>query len=354
MGLPMSAELIIDGIKINKASRCYVIAEVGHNHQGSLEKCKEIFKAAKECGAHAVKLQKRDNRALFTEAMYNQAYNSENAYGPTYGTHREALEFGKDEYVELKKFCKELGITFFSTAFDFNSADFLHALDMPAYKMASGDLKSIPLLKHVAKLGKPMVISTGGGTWEDIQRAYDAIIPINSQLSILQCTAAYPADFSHLDLRVIERMQERFPKAVVGWSSHDSGIAMALGAYMLGARVIEKHFTLNRTWKGTDHAFSLEPVGMKKMVRDLNRLYDALGDGEKKVYEEEKAPLVKMGKKLVITQNLPEGHTLSEKDITLKSPGDGVPPYELEKFLGKKLSKNVSKDQALTFNDIFG
>ena len=184
---------------------------------------------------------------------------------------------------------------FFATAFDMASADFLESLNVPAYKIASGDLKSVPLLKHVASFGKPMIVSTGGALLEDVQRAYDAIMPINPQLAILQCTAGYPAAFEELDLRVISTYRERFPDAVIGFSSHDNGIAMPVAAYMLGARIVEKHFTLNRAMKGTDHAFSLEPVGLRKMVRDLDRTFKAMGDGTKKVYDSERAPIVEDG-----------------------------------------------------------
>ncbi len=190
---------------------CYVIAEIGHNHQGKLELAKEMFKAAKECGADAVKLQKRDNRGLFTAAGYNKPYDNPNSFGATYGEHREALEFGEAEYKELQAYATEIGVTMFATAFDFSSADFLEKFDMPAYKMASGDLKNIPLLTHVAKFQKPMIISTGGGTMEDVNRAYDAIMPINQQLCILQCTAGYPAEFNELNLSVITTFRERFP-----------------------------------------------------------------------------------------------------------------------------------------------
>src|SRR5690606_9130322 len=262
----------------------YVIAEIGHNHQGDLEKCKQLFKAAAECGAQAVKLQKRDNRALFTREMYDSPYNSENAYAESYGLHREALEFGRDEYLELKRYAKELGVTFFSTAFDHKSADFLAELDMPAYKIASGDLTNIPLIKYVAEIGKPVVLSTGGGTMEDAQRAYEAIMPINPNVCIMQCTSGYPPEWSELNLRVIETFRQSFPDIVIGFSAHDNGIAMPLVAYMLGARMIEKHFTLNRAWKGTDQAFSLEPAGLRKMIRDLERTQIALGHGKKQSY----------------------------------------------------------------------
>ena len=235
----------------------YVIAEIGHNHQGDLEKCKQLFKAAVEAGASAVKLQKRDNRALFTKEMYDSPYNSENAYAPTYGAHRDRLEFDEEDYRELQRYAKELNILFFSTAFDFPSADFLENLDMPAFKIASGDLTNTPLLKYVASFGKPMIISTGGGVMENVRRAYDTIMPLNTNLCIMQCTSGYPPAYEELNLRVIETFRREFPDIVIGFSAHDSGIAMPLVGYMLGARIFEKHFTLNRTWKGTDQAFSL-------------------------------------------------------------------------------------------------
>jgi N-acetylneuraminate synthase/sialic acid synthase len=328
---------------------CYVIAEIGHNHQGSVEKAHELFREAKLAGANAVKLQKRDNRALYTQAAYDRPYDNENSFGATYGEHREFLEFGLPEYRDLQAYAKEIGIDFFATAFDVASADFLQSLDVPAFKIASGDVKSTPLLEHVARFGKPMIISTGGALVEDVQRAYDTIMAINPQLGILQCTAGYPAAFEELDLRVIVQYRERFPGAVIGFSGHDSGIAMPLAAYVLGARIVEKHFTLNRAMKGTDHAFSLEPVGLRKMVRDLQRTHRALGDGRKKIYESERAPIVKMGKSLVVARDLPAGHVLTMGDIVMKSPGGGIPPYDLQNVLGRVTLKALHTDDFLSF-----
>ena len=144
--------------EIGDDSKCYVIAEIGHNHQGSVEKARELFREAKLAGAHAVKLQKRDNRGLYTRAAYHKPYDNENSFGSTYGEHREFLEFGVNEYLELQSYAAELGVDFFATAFDLASADFLHALDVPAYKVASGDLNSTPLLRHVASFGKPIFV----------------------------------------------------------------------------------------------------------------------------------------------------------------------------------------------------
>lgn len=350
----MARTLKIGSHDIGDDTSCYVIAEVGHNHQGSVKTCMELFKAAKEAGAHAVKLQKRHNRSLYTKAMYDKPYDNENSYGPTYGAHREALEFGEAEYRELQQYCRELDVDFFATAFDFHSADFLEALGMPAYKIASGDLRNTPLLRHVAKFGKPMIVSTGGGTADDVRRAHDTVMEHNQQLCILQCTAGYPCEYELLDLRVIETFRQMFPNVVVGFSGHDNGIAMAVAAYVLGARVLEKHFTLNRAWRGTDHAFSLEPVGLRKMVRDLERTRVALGDGQKKVYPSEASPIMKMGKKLVAARALPAGHVLTREDLALKSPGDGLPPYELEKVIGLELSMPVNEDDEITFHVLKG
>ncbi|HRQ22144.1 MAG TPA: N-acetylneuraminate synthase family protein [Anaerolineales bacterium] len=348
----MTRTFRIKDLTINDDSDCFVIAEIGNNHQGDLQKAKDLFKAAKECGVDAVKLQKRDNKSLLTKAAYDKPYENENSFGATYGEHREALEFGRYEYEELAKYAKELGLVFFSTAFDMKSADFLAELDMPLYKIASGDLKNIPLMKHVAKIGKPMIISTGGGTMEDVQRAYDAIMPINTQLAILQCTASYPAEPQDLNLRVISTYREKFPDVVIGLSDHENGIAMALAAYVLGSRIVEQHFTLNHTWKGTDHAFSLEPIGMRKLVRDLRRVRVALGDGEKRIYPSEVNPIHKMGKKLVAARDLKAGHVLTREDIAAKSPSDGIPPYELDTVIGRTLTKDLLEDENFAFENL--
>ena len=345
----MAGTLRIGRHDIGDHTPCYVIAEIGHNHQGSLEKARELFREAKQAGAHAVKLQKRDNRGLYTRAAYGKPYDNENSFGSTYGEHREFLELGAREYRALQAYADELQIDFFSTAFDVASADFLEGIGVVAYKIASGDIRSTPLLQHVARFGKPMILSTGGARIEDVQRAYEAVMPINPQLAILQCTAGYPASFEELDLRVIGQYRERFPGAVIGFSGHDNGIAMPVAAYVLGARIVEKHFTLNRAMKGTDHAFSLEPVGLRKMVRDLERTYKALGDGVKKIHDSEKAPIIKMGKSLVIARDLPAGHVLAADDIVMKSPGGGIPPYELKKVIGRVTLAPVYEDDFLSF-----
>ena len=349
-GDPGGRRLRVAETLIEDAGDCFVVAEIGHNHQGSLERAVELLRAAADCGADAVKLQKRDNRTLYTADYFSRPYDHENSFGATYGEHREFLEFGRDEYLELKRVAAELGLVFLATPFDMPSVDFLADLDLPAYKVASADLLNTPLLKHVAQIGKPVIVSTGAARFDDVRLAYETVASINSQVALLQCTASYPPAWEEIDLRVVETYRREFPEAVIGLSSHDSGIAMALAAYVLGARIVEKHFTLNRAMKGTDHRFSLEPQGLQKLVRDLRRARIALGDGKKRMYPSEAEPSVKMGKKLVAASALEPGHVLRPEDIAAKSPGDGLPPYEVDRFVGRRLRYPVPADSALTFD----
>ena len=343
--------LTIQDVSISDESRCFVIAEIGHNHQGNVDTAKKMIKAAVDAGASAVKLQKRDNRSLFTSAYYDRPYNSENSFGDTYGEHREFLEFNHDQYKELQDYSNELRTIFFATAFDFKSADFLQDLNVPAFKVASGDLKNLPLINYLADIGKPLIISTGGGTQEDIDRVVESLESKNAQYSILQCTAGYPPAWNELNLGVITTLRNKYPNPVIGFSSHDNGIAMSVAAYALGARIVEKHFTLNRTFKGTDHAFSLEPQGLGKLVRDLDRLHIALGDVIKNQYQSEFDPLQKMGKKIVASKALAKGTVLSALDFEFKSPGDGLPPWMIQNIVGKTLTRNLNYEDAISETD---
>ncbi len=290
----MTRSLAIAGRLIDDDSAPYVIAELGHNHGGSLATARAMVEAAARAGADAVKLQKRENRTLYTQAAYDHPYTSEHSFGATYGAHREALEINSHQYVELAGLAFLEGVTLFSTAFDEPSANELMRLGVPAFKLASSDLVNLPLLRHVASFGKPLIVSTGGSDQAAVDRAVNAIWPINQQLALLQCTAVYPAPAELLNLRVITTYRERYPELIIGLSSHYSGISDVVAAYVLGARVFEKHFTLDRTSKGSDHAFSLEPRGFAKMVSYLRKARAMLGDGVKTCLPEEQGMIDKM------------------------------------------------------------
>lgn len=336
---------------INKDSHCFIIAEVGHNHGGSIDTAKELILEAKRCGADAVKLQKRENKSLFTKTFYNKPYENENSYGATYGEHREFLELSYKEYEELVDFCNKNNIIFFATAFDPFSAAFLQSINVPCFKVASADLTNTPLITQLIEYNKPLIISTGGGLIDDIDRVVK-IVDGKVDYALLHCIATYPNKPEEMNLRFIKTMQRRYPNAIVGLSDHYNGIVMAEAAYMLGARIIEKHFTMNHTWKGTDHPLSLEPQGMFKMVRDIRRLHTALGDGEKKVLPNEKKAIEKMGKSLYAAANLPEGHIISYMDIDTKTPGGFIPPYQMNDVIGKCLLKSIKEEEPFKWENL--
>ena len=329
---------------VSSEGPCFVIAEIGHNHQGDLEKAKKLIRVAAAMGANAVKFQKRDNRSLFTKEMYNKPYDNPNSYGATYGEHREFLEFGLEETRELMRCAQAHDVEFMSTPFDVPSVDFLEALGVTAYKMASGDLSNTPLLTYVAKLGKPMFVSTGAASLDEVRTSYEAMAKHNDRICLLHCTAAYPAEYDTLNLKAIVTMKKEFPEAIIGYSGHDIGILAPALAYMLGATVIEKHFTLNRAWKGTDHKFSLEPTGLHKMCRDLHRVDISLGDGDKQVQDFEWEAREKMGKSLYAARDLPAGIVVTESDVLVKSPGGGIPPAEIDTIVGHVLTVAVNEE----------
>jgi N-acetylneuraminate synthase/sialic acid synthase len=337
---------------VSENGPCYVIAEIGHNHQGKLDNALRMIDIAASCGVQAVKFQKRDNKTLYTRQMYEKPYDNENSYGATYGEHREFLEFGWNEYVELKAFAESKNVEFMSTAFDFKSVDFLEKLGVTSYKVASADVTNTPLLEYIAKLGKPMFVSTGAATLDEIKLAYDAIVKHNDRLCLMHCIAGYPTEYHNLNLRVIETLKREFPLAVPGYSGHDNGILAGVIAYMLGAKVIEKHFTLNRSWKGTDHKFSLEPEGLRKQIRDLRRVDMSLGDGVRKLYDFEVEPKKKMGKGLYAARPLKAGAVIGPDDVALMTPTNGTPPYMLDKVVGKKLKADLDEQAPISLDSL--
>ena len=322
----------------------YLIAEIGHNHQGNLKKAFELFKEAKLAGANAVKLQKRENKKLYTNDFYNKSYDHKNSYGDTYGEHRDKLEFGESQYKELKDYAKEIDIDFFATPFDIWSLEFLEKLEMPFYKLASADLTNHPLQVEVAKLKKQIIMSTGGGNLDQVKRAKENINNFHNDLIILHCTAAYPSPIEDMNLNVIKTFKENFSNNVIGLSDHENGIDAAPIAYLLGARVFEKHFTLDRSSKGTDHSFSLEPQGLSKLSRNLRRIPILLGSAEKKLLKNEIIPLSKMLKSIVASKELKKNTVLNINHLSFKSPGGGITPDLVNKIIGKKIKRDLNID----------
>lgn len=353
-GLKMSTHKTISFGRstISTKGPCYVIAEIGHNHQGDFETALKMIKVVASCGVQAVKFQKRDNKSLYIKAMYNKPYDNENSYGETYGEHREYLEFGWDEYVELKRCAEENGVEFIVTPFDVKSVDFLEELGVTSYKVASGDITNTPLLEYIAKLGKPMFLSTGAASLEEVRIAYETVHRHNDQICLMHCTAGYPTEYHDLNLKVIETLKKEFQEVIVGYSGHDNGILAVVIASMFGATVVEKHFTLNHSWKGTDHKFSLEPEGLRKQVRDLRRVDILLGDGKKVLQDFEKDARIKMGKGIYTSRPLSAGTIIGLEDVCFKSPANGTPPYLIGNIIGRRLKNTLEEEAAISLEHL--
>lgn len=328
----------------------FIIAEVGQNHQGSLEnaiKYVEIFSAL---GADAVKFQSRNNKYLFDQEAYNKKYESENAFADIYGEHREKLELKAGEVKELRNYCKKKNVLFMSTPFDEPSLELLLEIDVDIIKIASFDLGNLPLINRIGKSKKPVVISIGGGKEDQILDSVEILRSNNCEISILHCVSEYPCEFNRLGLENIKNLIEKFPDCTIGSSDHFNGILSGPVAYMLGARVFEKHVTLNRAWKGTDHSFALEPDGFRKFVRDIERTPAMLKQKDKKDLGKEPV-FIKLGKSLVSNIDLKKGDVLTLENLSGKIFNDQhIPVRQSNEVIGKKLNSDLKKGEPIKFD----
>ncbi|MBI2024335.1 N-acetylneuraminate synthase family protein [Candidatus Giovannonibacteria bacterium] len=337
---------------IGEGEPCFIIAEAGLNHNGDSEIAKKLILNAKECGADAIKFQKRNIEDILVKKALDAPYDSPNAFAPTYGEHRNKLELSKEIWLDLKKFADENKIIFFASPWDIKSADFLEDLGVPLYKIASADLTNLPLLEHLAKKGKPLILSTGMSTLEEVDEAVNLILKFNQQLILMHCVSDYPCEDDKVNLRMISTLIERY-KLPVGYSGHESGIAIPVAARALGAVAIEKHFTLSRAMKGSDHAGSLEPEGLRRLVKYIRKNVEpALGDGIKKFTEMERKMRIKLAKSLASTCPIPQGTLISADMLTIKGPGDGLKPSMANQVIGKIAKNQILADQIIKEDDI--
>lgn len=269
---------------------CYIIAEIGINHNGSVEIAKKLIDAAVECGCDAVKFQKRTIEVVYTPEEL--ARPRENPFGPTNGDLKRGLEFGYEEYSEIDSYCKARGIDWFASCWDEESVDFIEQFDPPCFKIASACLTDDNLLRHHRKYGKPIILSTGMSDMALIEHAVNVLG--KEDLIILHCTSTYPSKPEELNLKGIKVLKERYPTVPIGYSGHEVGLATTIAAAILGACVIERHITLDRSMWGSDQAASVEPHGFKRMIRDIRVIESAMGDGIIKIYDSEKPIIDKL------------------------------------------------------------
>ena len=274
---------------IAQGNEPYIIAEIGINHSGSLETCKKLIDASKEAGCDAVKFQKRTVDVVYTKEEL--AKSRENPFGATNGDLKRGLEFGKDEYQEIARHCKKLGLDWFSSCWDEGSVDFMEQFEPVCYKIASASLTDDNLLRHHRKTGRPIILSTGMSTAEQIDHAVK-VLGLDD-LIIMHCTSTYPSKPEELNLAYIGKLMDKYP-VPIGYSGHEVGLATTFAAAVLGACVIERHITLDRAMWGSDQAASVEPQGFSRLVRDIREHRVALGDGVKTVYPSEKPIIDKL------------------------------------------------------------
>lgn len=269
---------------VGESESPFIIAEIGNNHNGSLELALKLIKIAKEIGVDAVKFQVKDIEKAFPKELLDAPYVNDNSFGKTYREHKIALEFSEDQLNQIYDYAKNIGIICFSTPFDTNSVALLERIENPFYKISSFHVTDYDLIQSICKTGKPIIMSTGMSTLEEIDKSVELIKKHIDQFALLHCTSCYPTEDKDINLRVIPTLKNRY-NCPIGYSGHERGVAISTSAIALGACIIERHFTLDRTMKGPDHASSVEPSGMSFIVNRAKRMFEAMGNPNKIVLD---------------------------------------------------------------------
>ena len=329
-----------------------VIAEVGQNHQGSLELAKKYVEEFSKKGADIIKFQVRDNKKLFSKEAYNKTYDSENSFGTTYGQHREKLELNFKELKIIRNECKKKNLYFMITPFDENSLKLVSKLNVDIIKIASFDLGNIPFINLISKQKKIVAISTGGGNSKEIGVSLKVLAKNKVKTILLHCVSEYPCPHDRLGLENISLLKKKYPKCTIGLSDHFNGILSGPIAYIQGARVFEKHVTLNRAWKGTDHSFALEPEGFRKFVRDIHRSPEMLKSKKQKLIGKEPV-FIKLGKSLIAKKNIKKGEKITMESLSGKIfEKNLILVRYAHKVIGKKTKVQISKNDPILFKHL--
>ena len=339
----------------------YFVADIAANHDGDLNRAYKLIEMAKEAGADAVKFQNfraptivsRKGFSSFTQQLSHQASWKKSVY--------EVYEDASVPYdwtPKIKEKCDEVGIEYFTSPYDFESVDRVDPY-LNVYKIGSGDITWLEIIEYIAQKGKPVMIACGASTMQDVVRAMNTLQSITDEIVLMQCNTNYtanPENFKYINLRVLNTFKARFPDVILGLSDHTHGHATVLGAIALGARVFEKHFTDDNDREGPDHKFAMNPKSWREMVDRANELHLALGDGVKRIEDNEIDTSFIQRRGLRYTTNLAAGHVVTAEDLFPLRPiaSDGVPPYEKMKIVGKQLKISVSKDDHVKYEDFEG
>lgn len=326
----------------------FVIAEAGVNHNGKIEIAKRMVDVAKDAGVDCIKFQTFKSENIVSKRAEKAEYQKRNTR--TDGSQLEMLqklELSCEEFLELSRYCREKDINFMSTAFDLDSVEFLKTIDMLAWKIPSGEITNLPYLIKIASMNKPVILSTGMCELQDISAAVD-VLRVNGteSITLLHCTTEYPTPFEDVNLKAMLTMKEHF-QLPVGYSDHTNGIEVPIAAVALGACIIEKHFTLDKTMEGPDHKASLEPEELKEMVLAIRNIESALGSSDKKPVASEQKNIAVARKSIVAKKLIKKGETFTEENITVKRPGNGISPMQWFQVLGQAALRDFEEDELI-------
>ncbi len=327
-----------------------IIAEAGVNHNGSIDIAKHLVDKAADAGADIIKFQTFKSEKLVSKSAQQAEYQKRNIGAKSDNSQLsmlKKLELSEQNHIELMAYCKEKNIKFFSTAFDLDSIDYLHSLNLGLWKIPSGEVTNYPFLKRIAAYNEKTILSTGMCDMQDVRAAVDALYKnglSKENLTLLHCNTEYPTPFEDVNLRAMDALRKEFG-VEVGYSDHTKGIEVPIAAVALGATVIEKHFTLDRNMEGPDHKASLEPDELKAMVSAIRHIEQALGDGYKKISNSERRNIAIARKSIVAAYHIKKGEPLTEQNITVKRPGTGISPMHWEEVIGTIAIKDYEKDE---------
>lgn len=335
------------------AQHVLIIAEAGVNHNGSLEIAKKLVDKAVESGVDIIKFQTFKAEKLVSKSAKQAEYQKKNIGSVTDDSQYnmlKKLELSEHDHQELMDYCKEKGICFWSTAFDFDSIDYLHSLNLGLWKIPSGEITNYPYIKKIAQYHEPVILSTGMCEMSDISAAMNVLMKNGiqkNQITILHCNTEYPTPYEDVNLLAMQQIKKEFDVAV-GYSDHTKGIEVPIAAVALGASVIEKHFTLDRNMEGPDHKASLEPDELKDMVSAIRNIEKALGNGKKAVSESERKNIAIARKSIVAACPIKKGDVLTEDNLTVKRPGTGISPMQWENVIGSKAIKDFAEEEMIS------
>ncbi|MBP1925708.1 N,N'-diacetyllegionaminate synthase [Sedimentibacter acidaminivorans] len=328
----------------------YIIAEAGVNHNGSLENAKKLVDKAKESGADCIKFQTFVSKNIVTKSACKAEYQKQLTNNDESQLEMlSKLELSFNDFVELQNYCKLKQIEFLSTAFDFDSINFLNSLDMKMWKIPSGDITNLPYLIKIAKLNKPIILSTGMSTIEDIRNALEILRNNGAgDITVLHCTTEYPAPYKDVNLNAMITIKNSF-NVSVGYSDHTRGIEIPIAAVAMGATVIEKHFTLDRNMEGPDHKASLEPGELKAMVSAIRNVELSIGNGDKVPAKSEQKNMDIARKSIIAKSSIKKGEIFTEDNLTVKRPGNGISPMRWFEIIGLNAIRDFEEDELIEY-----